>query len=67
MGLLFILWQIAHIIIIQKPGKSVELIESYRPISLLPILETISEIPTLKNLHNNGKLWTDFRSIRLPK
>jgi len=39
---------------IQKPSKSAELAESYRPISLLPV-ETIRKTSTAKALNNNGK------------
>jgi len=36
-------WKIAQIIMIQKPGKSAELTELYRPISLLPVLSKLFE------------------------
>jgi len=51
-GVSFPQWRIVQIIMIQKRGKSAELAESYRSISLLPI-ETIWEIFTPNVLHNN--------------
>jgi hypothetical protein len=36
-------WKIVLIIMIQKPGKSAEFAESYRPIRLLPVLSKLFE------------------------
>jgi len=36
-------WKVAQVIIIQKLGKLAELTESYRPISLLPVLSKLVE------------------------
>jgi len=36
-------WKVAQIIMLQKPGKSAELAESYRLISLLPVLSKLFE------------------------
>jgi len=36
-------WKIAQIIMIQKPGNPAEFTESYRPISLLPVLSKLFE------------------------
>lgn len=43
-------WKVAHIIMIPKPGKSVDDAKSYRPISLLSIPSKILEILFLKRL-----------------
>lgn len=37
------LWKVSQIIMIPKPGKDVNLISSYRPISLLPALSKVFE------------------------
>jgi len=34
-------WKVAQIVMIQKPSKPAELAESYRPISLLPVLSKL--------------------------
>ena len=34
-------WKVAEIIVIQKPGKPVEDMKSYRPISLLPVTSKV--------------------------
>ena len=44
-------WKVAQIILINKPGKQPELVTSYRPISLLPILSKIYEIVILEKLN----------------
>ena len=43
-------WKVAQIILINKPGKQPELVTSYRPISLLPILSKLYEIIILEKL-----------------
>ena len=43
-------WKVGQIIMIAKPGKDVNDITSYRPISLLPILSKILEKIILKRL-----------------
>lgn len=43
-------WKIAEIILIPKPGKKPELVQSYRPISLLPIISKVFEKLFLKRL-----------------
>lgn len=43
-------WKVAQIILIPKPGKDVTLVNSYRPISLLPILSKVFEKLLLKKL-----------------
>lgn len=44
-------WKVAEIKMIQKPGKPSEQVESYRPISLLPILSKVLEKLFLKRLN----------------
>lgn len=36
-------WKVAQVIMIPKPGKKPEAVESYRPISLLPVLSKVFE------------------------
>lgn len=43
-------WKVAQIILVPKPGKPAEIITSYRPISLLPIVSKIFERLLLKRL-----------------
>ena len=43
-------WKIANIIVIPKPGKPPEEVQSYRPISLLPMLSKVFEKLLLKRL-----------------
>ena len=38
------IWKVAEIIMIPKPGKSMNDVKSYRPISLLPIISKLLEI-----------------------
>lgn len=45
-----ILWKTAEVIMVPKPGKSVNKVTSYRPISLLPILSKVFEKLFLKRL-----------------
>ena len=44
-------WKVAEIQIVPKPGKPMELLNSYRPISLLPILSKVFEKLLLSRLH----------------
>ena len=44
------LWKVAEIIMIPKPGQQLDLVRSYRPISLLPILSKVLEKLILKRL-----------------
>lgn len=44
-------WKVAKIILIPKAGKNLELAESYRPISLLPVLSKIFERLLLTRLN----------------
>lgn len=46
-------WKLAKIFFIPKPGKDVFKVESYRPISLLPILSKLFEKLLLDKLQNN--------------
>ena len=39
-------WKVSHVIPILKPGKPAEAVQSYRPISLLPLLSTHNEDST---------------------
>lgn len=43
-------WKVAQIIMISKPGKNINDVSSYRPISLLPTLSKIFEKALLKRL-----------------
>jgi hypothetical protein len=43
-------WETAEVIMIPKPGKKLSEVESYRPISLLPILSKLFEKLILKRL-----------------
>lgn len=45
-------WKLAKIFFIPKPGKDVYRVESYRPISLLPILSKLFEKLLLEKLQN---------------
>lgn len=44
------LWKVSQIIMIPKPGKKLEDVTSYRPISLLPVLSKVFEKLYLKRL-----------------
>ena len=44
-------WKVAQIILIPKPGKPAELVSSYRPISLLPVLSKLFERVLLKRIN----------------
>ena len=46
-------WKVAQIILIPKPGKNSDLVTSYRPISLLPILSKLCEKIILRRLNVN--------------
>jgi hypothetical protein len=50
MGYFSVQWKVAQIIMIPKPGKSLEEASSYRPISRLPIMSNIFEKAMLKRL-----------------
>lgn len=43
-------WKVAQVIMIPKPGKQLEEVSSYRPISLLPVLSKLFEKLLLKRL-----------------
>jgi hypothetical protein len=43
-------WKTAEVIMIPKPGKNLSEVESYRPISLLPIVSKLCEKLILKHL-----------------
>ncbi len=56
------LWKKAEVILVFKPGKSPDRPESYRPISLLPILSKLFEklfLTRLKPVHEERKLIPD--------
>ena len=44
------IWKVAEVIMIHKPGKSQYDVESYRPISLLPVISKLYEKLLLKRL-----------------
>jgi hypothetical protein len=46
-------WEIVKVIMIPKPGKNFSKVESYRPISLPPIMSKLYKKPTLKRLKPN--------------
>jgi hypothetical protein len=50
------IWKFAQITMIPKPGKPVNGMGSYRPISLLPILSRLFEILFLNRLRNDIEL-----------
>ena len=43
-------WKVAQVVLILKPGKAPQSANSYRPISLLPLLSKVMEIIILKRL-----------------
>lgn len=43
-------WKVAEVIMIPKPGKQVNVVTSYRPISLLPVISKLYEKLLLKRL-----------------
>lgn len=43
-------WKVASIVMVQKPGKPIEDVKSYRPISLLPVISKIFERIILRRL-----------------
>ena len=45
-------WKVSEIIMIPKPGKNHSLVESYRPIALLPMMSKIFEKIIAKRLNN---------------
>jgi hypothetical protein len=52
------MWKFAHIIMIHKPGKPANEVNSYRPISLLPVTSKLIEKLLLKRIRNNLDLST---------
>jgi len=57
-------WKIAQIDIIMiqnDPGKPAKLAESYRSISLLPVLLKLFEKLLLSRINNNEEPWTDHQ------
>jgi len=48
-------WKIAQIIMIQKPVKPAELVESYRAIITACLIEIIRKTSTAKAFRNSGK------------
>jgi hypothetical protein len=53
-----IMWKFAHIIMIPKPGKPANEVNSYRPISLLPVTLKLLEKLLLKRIINDLDLST---------
>jgi hypothetical protein len=47
-----IVWKFAHIMLIPKPGKPANEVNSYRPISLLPVTSKLFEKLLLKRIRN---------------
>jgi hypothetical protein len=58
-----LLWKFAQIIVVPKPGKPINDVTSYRPISLLPIPSKIFEKLLLKRLRSDdlSALLTDYQ------
>ncbi|GFT94356.1 hypothetical protein TNCV_3160941 [Trichonephila clavipes] len=60
-------WKTAVVIQILKPGKNSALAESYRPISLLPVLSKLAEKVILARLNDHlEKKKYRFRAARVP-
>lgn len=64
LGYFPIAWKVAQIIMLPKPGKKIEEITSYRPISLLPILSKVFEkliLTRLKPVIEERKITPDHQ------
>jgi hypothetical protein len=53
-----IMWKFAQITMIPKPGKPANEVNSYRPISLLPVTSKLFEKSLLKKIRNDLDLST---------
>jgi hypothetical protein len=53
MSCYLIMWKFAQIIMIPKPEKPANKVNSYRPISLLPVTSKLSEKLLLKRIRND--------------
>jgi hypothetical protein len=53
-----IMWKFAQIIMIPKPGKTANEVNSYQPISLLPVTSKLFEKLLLKRIRNDLHLST---------
>jgi hypothetical protein len=59
-----LLWKFTQIIMVPKPGKPVNDITSYRPVSLLPIPSKVFEKLLLKRLRSDVDLSALFHDYR---
>ena len=60
-----ILWKTAEVIMIPKPGKPINEVKSYRPISLLPIISKLFEklfLRRMKRIIERKQLVPDYQS-----
>jgi hypothetical protein len=55
-----LIWKYAHIIMVPKPGKALENVTSYRPISLLPLLSKVFEKLLLKRILEDTDITTQL-------